>query len=79
MKKSEILKMETIAYYSGFNGLEIKGIEYGIDDHVLCVSGAWYGKPKPHRLKIYYTSENAYIKLHGYRIPLDECIRMGVY
>ena len=55
--------METIAYYSGLNGLEIKGIEYGIDDHVLCVSGAWNGKPKPHRLKIYYTSENAYIKL----------------
>ena len=41
------------------------------------VSGAWYGKPKPHRLKIYYTSENAYIKLDGYRIPLDECIRTG--
>ena len=78
MNKKDILKMETIAYYSGFNGLEIKGIEYGIDDHVLCVSGAWNGKPKPHRLKIYYTSENAFIKLHGYRVPLDECIRTGV-
>lgn len=41
MNKKDILKMETIAYYSGFNGLEIKGIEY--------------------------------------RIPLDECIRTGVY
>lgn len=46
MTKKDILKMETIAYYSGFNGLEIKDIEYGIDDHVLCVSGAWYGKAK---------------------------------
>ena len=78
MTKKDILKMETIAYYSGFNGLEIKGIEYGIDDYVLCVSGAWNGKPKLHRLKIYYTSENAYIKLSGYRIPLDECIRTEV-
>ena len=78
MTKKDILKMETIAYYSGFNGLEIKGIEYGIDDYVLCVSGAWYGKPKPHRLKIYYTSENAYIKLSGEKIRLDECIRTGV-
>ena len=78
MTKKDILKKETIAYYSGFNGLEIKGIEYGIDDHVLCVSGAWYGKPKPHRLKIYYTSENAYIKLNGDKIRLDECIRTGV-
>ena len=79
MNKKDILKMETIAYYSGFNGLEIKGIEYDIEDNVLCVSGAWIGKPKPHRLKIYYTSENAYIKLNGYRVPLDECIRTEVY
>ena len=78
MNKKDILKMETIAYYSGFNGLEIKGIEYGIEDYVLCVSGAWNGKPNPHRLKIYYTSENAYIKLNGYRVPLDECIRTEV-
>ena len=32
---------ESIAYYSGLNGLEIKGIEYGIDDYIYCVSGAW--------------------------------------
>lgn len=34
---------ESIAYYSGLNGLEIKGIECGIDDFVYCVSGAWGG------------------------------------
>lgn len=34
---------ESIAYYSGLNGLEIKGIEYGIDDYIYCVSGAWGG------------------------------------
>ena len=27
---------ESIAYYSGLNGLEIKGIEYGIDDYIYC-------------------------------------------
>ena len=32
---------ESIAYYSGLNGLEIKGFEYGIEDYVYCVSGAW--------------------------------------
>lgn len=32
---------ESIAYYSGLNGLEIKSIEHGIDDYVYCVSGAW--------------------------------------
>lgn len=34
---------ESVAYYSGLNGLEIKGIEYGIDDFVYCVSGCLYG------------------------------------
>lgn len=29
---------ESVAYYSGLNGLEIKGIEYGINDFVYCVS-----------------------------------------
>ena len=44
---------ESIAYYSGLNGLEIKGIEYGIDDFVYCVSGAWGGGKAFHRCKIY--------------------------
>jgi hypothetical protein len=48
---------ESVAYYSGLNGLEIKGIEYGIDDFVYCVSGCWYGGKAArrfHRCKIYY-------------------------
>lgn len=36
---------KSIAYYSGLNGLEIKGIEYGINDYVYCVSGAKYSIP----------------------------------
>lgn len=38
---------KSIAYYSGLNGLEIKGIEYGINDLVYCVSGCWYGGNAP--------------------------------
>ena len=48
---------ESVAYYSGLNGLEIKGIEYGINDFVYCVSGCWYGGKAArrfHRCKIYY-------------------------
>lgn len=77
MKRSDILKMKSIAYYSGFSGLEIKKFEYGIDDYVLCVSGAWGGEKQAHRVKVNYTrSGAAYIKIHGYRVPLNECIRM---
>ena len=46
---------ESIAYYSGLNGLEIKGIEYGIDDYIYCVSGVWSGGKAFHRCKIQYT------------------------
>lgn len=72
---------ESIAYYSGLNGLEIKGIEYGIDDYVYCVSGAWGGGKAFHRCKIYYPAndkDSAFFRVHGYKIPLDECIKMGV-
>ena len=73
---------ESIAYYSGLNGLEIKGIEYGVNDFVYCVSGCWHGGKAArrfHRCKVQYTRKGAaFIRVHGYRIPLDECIRMGV-
>lgn len=72
---------ESIAYYSGLNGLEIKGIEYGINDYVYCVSGAWGGSKAArrfHRCKIYYPiTESAFFMVDGYKIPFDECIRMG--
>ena len=69
---------ESIAYYSGLNGLEIKGIEHGINDYVYCVSGAWGGGKTFHRCKVYYTGKVPYFRVHGYKIPLDECLRMGV-
>lgn len=73
---------ESVAYYSGLNGLEIKGIEHGINDFVYCVSGCWYGGKaarKYHRLKIQYDRRGeAFVRLDGYKIPLNECIRMGV-
>lgn len=80
MNKREFCESrESVAYYSGLNGLEIKGIEYGINDFVYCVSGCWYGGKAFHRCKIYYPiTGSAFFRVHGYKIPFDECIRMGV-
>lgn len=78
-KKEYCMQHETVAYYSGFSGLEIKGVEYGINDYVYCVSGVWGAKSNQrfHRLKIHYTNNgNDYIMLHGYRVMLRECIRV---
>lgn len=76
MSKKEICsQLPSVAYYSGFGGLEIKKIEYGIDDYIYCVSGAWTGKKSYHKLKVYY-DDVPYIKLHGYKVLLNECIKM---
>lgn len=71
----------TIAYYSGLNGVEIHGVEYGIDDYIFCESGAWGSKKirKYHRLKVHYGANgDAFFMLRGYRIPLSECIRTAI-
>ena len=75
-KKEVCLENSSFAYYSGFGGLELKKIEYGIEDYIYCVSGAWTGKKSYHKLKVYYDNNGSYLKLHGYKIPLSDCIRM---
>ena len=76
-KKEYCSTTPATAYYSGLGGLEIHGIEYGINDYLFCTSGAWIGKKRYHRLKINHNnSGDAFIRLHGYKIPLNECIRM---
>lgn len=77
-KKEYCQSRDSIAYYSGLNGIEIKGIEYGIDDYIYCISGVWGGGRAYHRCKVYYTASGRdFFKVYGQRVPLDECIRMG--
>mgnify|MGYP001351508822 CR=1 FL=1 len=75
-KKQVCLNNKAFAYYSGCGGVEIHHIEYGIDDHIYCVSNAWHGKKRYHKLKVYHDNDDSYIKLRGYKIPLNECIRI---
>ena len=77
-KREQCLNNDTIAYYSGLGGVEIKHIEYGIEDYVYCVSGAWGStvNKRYHKLKIYNTENDSYIRLNGYKISLNECIRV---
>lgn len=75
MKTNEALKMETVAYAVGYYDLEIKKIEYSIDDYVIYVTGAIHGHPKAHRAKIYYT-DRPYFMCYGSRVHLDDCMKM---
>ncbi|RHC58320.1 hypothetical protein DW839_01840 [Enterocloster bolteae] len=68
-----------IAYASRNAGLEIHGIEYGINDYVYAVSGAWAGAAAHsyHRARIDYTAAGrAFFRIFGGRVYLDECIKM---
>ena len=73
-EKKAYIEKKAIAYYSGFSGIEIKDIEYGIEDYIVFVAGAWCSNKTVHKAKVYY-SGNGYFRYHGNRIPLDECIR----
>lgn len=74
MTKREICTInKSLAYYSGFGGFEIKKVEYGVNNYIYAVSGAWCSKKSYHKLKIY---DGYYVKLHGYKIWLVECIPM---
>ena len=76
LEKMNVLNMPAIAYFSGCGGVEIKRIEYGIDDAVVFVAGAWCSDKSAHRARIYYNNNGAYFRFNGYTIPLSECIRV---
>lgn len=83
MTKKEYCTMHpACAYYSGFHGLEIHGVEGAPDNYIYCVSGAWsaHSARKYHRLKIQYDRNGAaFFRLHGYKCLLSDCIRMGAF
>ena len=82
MKQSEILGMKTLAYtHVGVIGIEVKGIEHGINDHALVVMCAYGCEPTAHKLRIYTTIAGkpyCRAKYHGrcFRFYFDECIRV---
>ena len=78
-KKEYCTTHKSIAYYSGLNGFEIKGIEYGIEDFIYAISNSWYDRRnmKYHKLMVRYDRKsNPYVMCRGYKIPLSDCIRM---
>ena len=66
----------TIAYYSGLGGLEVRFIEYGINDFIYLIAGAWSSRKTYHKLKVHYGNKFDYIMLHGYRCRLSDFIKV---
>lgn len=77
MKKKELCQnCLSIAYYSGFNGLELKAITHGIHDEIYAVSNAWIDKKKYHKLRIYNNNKGEYIRLNGTICYLNDFIKI---
>lgn len=74
-EKNYWIQAPTIAYYSGFGGVEIKSIEYGINDYAVVVSNAFVGKKKVHRVLIRYNKNGGSFKVNDMTIPMDACLR----
>lgn len=79
MNKKEICENNhSFAYWSGCGGVELKRVEYGVNDYIYCISNAWSGKKSYHRLKVYHDNDGGFLVLHGYKIPLNECIKISL-
>lgn len=75
-EKQNYLNKKSIGYWSALGGAELKKIIYGINDYAVIVIGAWSSQKSVHRVKINYGNKRDYITIHGYRLYIDECIRM---
>ena len=71
-------------YFTMDSGLEIKDIEYGIEDKVV-VSYFWYSwvkekeiKEKARKYKTYSSSKGVYFNYKGRRMYLSEFIRTSL-
>lgn len=75
MDKS-IFNNKPYAYISALGGIELYGVEYGINDKLYYTVGAWTGKPTKHATQIYYSKKGFYIKVCGTRQYLHNAIRI---
>ena len=69
-EKQNYLNKNTIGYWCDWMGIELKDIEYGINDYAIIV----IQEKSVHRVKIYYGKRH-YIRIYGYRFYFDECFR----
>lgn len=78
MTKVDILQYESktpIGFYPmGLKGISILGIENGIDDFIIVRDI----NNKLRKLKIRYANGKDYFKLDGWRIYLEDCMRVHI-
>ena len=74
-EREHYLSMPTVGVSATICGLEVKGIEYGIEDSIIFVLPDMKGRPKVHHARVRYDKVRAYFLYEDYMIYLDEIIR----
>ena len=74
-EKDRIMAMPTVATLSDNGGTEIKGVEYGIEDTLLCVTQSMTDNPRPHKLRIQYAQDSPFVVIDGSRTYLGNCLK----
>ena len=76
-EKAHYVTLPSIGYWTDFAGVEVKRIDYGIEDYLLCVSFASTETPRVHYLKIKTTQGGRpYVIIYGHNMYLDQCLRV---
>ena len=76
-EKAHYVTLPSIAYWTDYSGIEVKEIEYGTDDYLICVSLANTENPRVHRLKIKAAMNGRpYVIIYGHNMYLDQCLRV---
>ena len=77
MSKKELCQNSvSIAYYSGFNGLEVKSITHENSNEIYAVSNILTDREKYHKLRIYTNTKGQYVRLYGRIFYLDNLIKL---
>jgi len=69
--------IESIGYdTTNYCGVELKSIEYGIDDYAIILHGSQTSNPTLHRIKVKYTSRDIYYTINGKRYSFSNMMRI---
>lgn len=71
-EKQNYLNKNTVGYWCDWMGIELKDIEYGINDYAIIV----IQEKSVHRVKINYGNKSDYIRIYGRRLYFSECLRV---
>ena len=74
-EKEQYLNMPTVGVSATLSVLEVKTIEYGIDDYIVFTVPRHNGKRTVRRAKINEGADRPYFFYEDFRVYMDEIIR----